>query len=272
MCKKILKYKGDQSEIKDAQNALKEFQILHEIDHPNICKAIGMNMSDMIEIIKNGKKEKVTTIALFLEYNQYRLDEILKIEKMNNTMKTKIVIEIVHVMNYIHKKGLIHRDLKIENIMLNSIFDTKIVDFGLVRINEYVNDQYSFVNESMTKGVGTLAYMSPEMLNEEEYDNKTDVFSFGVVLYFIFTGSLPKQGMKDRLIGKKIKLPPPSASISQSCIALIEKCLETSPKDRPSFETILDEMRKMSFKLAPDVDSFILSQKDKQLDAIESLH
>ena len=272
MCKKVLKYKSDQSEIKNTQNALKEFQILHEIDHPNICKAIGLNTSEMIEIFKNGKKEKVPTIALFFEYNQYRLDEILKIEKINNTMKTKIVIEIVHAMNYIHKKGLIHRDLKIENIMLNSIFETKIIGFGLVKINEYVNDQFSFVNESMTKCVGTLAYMSPEMLNEEEYDNKTDVFSFGVVLHFIFIGSLPKQGMKDKLIGKKIKLPPPSASLSQSCIELLEKCFEPSPKDRPSFETILDDLRKMSFKLAPDVDSFILSQKDRQLDAIESLY
>ena len=61
------------------------------------------------------------------------------VEKINNTMKTKIVIEIVHAMNYIHKKGLIHRDLKIENIMLNSVFEAKIVDFGLAKIDECFN-------------------------------------------------------------------------------------------------------------------------------------
>ena len=77
---------------------------------------------------------------------------------------------------------MIHRDLKIENIMLNAVFQTKLVDFSLIRINECVLDEYSLVDDSMTKGVGTLSYMSPEMLNEEDYDNKTDVYSFGVVL------------------------------------------------------------------------------------------
>lgn len=47
-------------------------------------------------------------------------------------MKIKIIIEIAHAMNYIHKKGMIHRDLKIENIMLNSVYQSKLVDFGLI--------------------------------------------------------------------------------------------------------------------------------------------
>lgn len=147
-------------------------------------------------------------------------------------------------MNYIHKHRMIHRDLKIENIMLNSVFEVKLVDLGLVWIHEVFNNDFSFLNDSMTKGVGTFAYMSPEMMNEESYDYKTDVYSFGIVLYFIFLGKLPKQGMKDKLNGKMIELPYSSHDISQFCIDLIKKCLAVNPNDRPSFMDILIDIRK----------------------------
>lgn len=93
----------------------------------------------------------------------------------------KIDIEIVHALKFIRKHGMIHRDIKIENIILNSTFESKIV----ARINECLNGQ-EFVTNSMTKGVETLSYMSPEMVNEEDCDNKTDIYSFGIVLNYIF--------------------------------------------------------------------------------------
>ena len=98
-------------------------------------------------------------------------------------------------------------DSKIDNIMLNSIFNAKIVDFGLVRFNEFLSNESSFVKNSMSKGVGTMAYMSPEMLNEDEYNEKTDVFSFGIVLFYIFVGKLPDYKMRDRMTAKPINLP-----------------------------------------------------------------
>ena len=115
---------------------------------------------------------------MFLEFLDFKLNEILKSE-ITNTLKARIVIEITHAMKFIHNKGLIHRDLKVENIMLNSVYEYKVVDFGLVRIHEFLDSEYSFVQDSLTRGVGTFAYMSPEMLNNEDYDYKTDVYSFG---------------------------------------------------------------------------------------------
>ena len=184
---------------------------------------------------------------------------------MNNTLKTRIVVEIVHAMNFIHKKGLIHRDLKIDNIRLNCIFEAKIIDFGLVRIHEILSDKYSFVQESMTKGVGTFAYMSPEMLNQEDYDYKTDVYSFGIVLYFLFVGSLPTQSLRDKLIGKKVEMPRPSQSISKCCIELISKCLSFEPSGRPSFDEILKFISDNNFNLASFVDQQIVSRRNREL-------
>ena len=272
MCKKILKFvENDQKKFKVLQNSIKEFEILYNLNHPCICRAIGINTSEVITdsniSTKNRKKSEMTTIALFLEFEDYSIQDYLK--KMNNTLKTKIVVEIVHAMNFIHKNGLIHRDLKIDNIRLNCIFEAKIIDFGLVRIHEILSDKYSFVDESMTKGVGTISYMSPEMLNKEKYDYKTDVYSFGVVLYFIFIGDLPDQSLKDKMVGNKITMPQPSDSISKSCIEIISKCLSYSPSDRPSFDDILRMIRENSYSLASFVDSNIVSRRDKELDFYE---
>ena len=271
LCKKVIKYKKEQSSIKDAQNVLKEFQILYNLSHPCICKAYGINMQEKLEVFDKGRKTEMTTIALYLEYLEYSLKEVLNM-KINNTMKTKIVVDIVHAMNYLHKNGIMHRDLKIENIMLNSVFETKLVDFGLAKISEYIIDGFSFVGDSLTKGIGTLAYMSPEMINEEDYDNKTDVYSFGVVLYYMFIGSLPNLSFKDKLNKKNVALPSPSPSISSLCLDLIAKCLDPNPSDRPSFEEILIEMRKKSYELADDVNPLIISKRDKELDLIEKIN
>lgn len=66
-----------------------------------------------IEVLtKVGKKEEVTTIALFLEFVEHKLADVLKSDLITNTFKTKIVIDIAHAMNYLHKHGMMHRDLK----------------------------------------------------------------------------------------------------------------------------------------------------------------
>ena len=109
---------------------------------------------------------------------------------MNNTLKTKIEFEFEFEFGFgmyrLHSIGLIHRDLKIDNIMLNSIFEAKIIDFDLYHVESEYREDY------LTEGIGTLECMSSEMLNNENYDNKTDVYSYGIVLFTLFTGRLPK--------------------------------------------------------------------------------
>lgn len=101
-------------------------------------------------------------------------------------------------------------------------------------------------------------------------NNKTDVYSFGIVLHVIFTGKLPKQSIKDKVNGNPINLPSPSKSISSFCIQLISKCLENSPSKRPSFEDILKLMRENSYELADNVNPSILKKRDDELTFIEN--
>lgn len=267
-CKKVLKFNN--GEIEDAKRAMNEFHVMHELSHPCICKSIYINIIEPLEILNDeGKKETVTTIALFLEFVEYNLKKVLESKLISNTFKTKIVLEIVHAMNFLHKQGMMHRDLKIENIMINSVFDTKIVDFGYAKITETVCNNFSFVQNSLSKGIGTFDYMSPEMANEDDYDNKTDVYSFGIVLHFMFLGYLPKQKLREKLNGKEIHLPSPSDSISSFCLNLIRHCLSFSPEKRPSFEEILNYLRTNSYQLASNVDPSILTKRDKELSFIE---
>lgn len=267
MCKKILKESS--SSFNDLKNAIKEFEVLYSLNHPCICRAIGMNTSEKLRDSNIDEDQDITTVAIFLEYLTYSLKDQLK-KQIDNTLKVRIVIDIVHAMRYIHKKGLIHRDLKIENIMLNSVFEAKVVDFGLVRIHESLSDDYSFVNESMTKGVGTLAYMSPEMIGEKDYDYKTDVYSFGVVLYYIFVGNLPKYSITDKTNNKPFPLPSQSSSISSLCIDIIKKCTKHNPLDRPSFDDILNDLRKNNYSLADYVDQSIISRRDNEIELFET--
>ncbi|KAK8836115.1 hypothetical protein M9Y10_040072 [Tritrichomonas musculus] len=83
-------------------------------------------------------------------------------------------------MLHIHENGMIHRDLKFENVML--------IDFGLAHVDA--------MKDTMPKGVGAFAYMSPEMANEDDYNNKTDVYSF--LLLVLFTRRFQKLSMKEK--------------------------------------------------------------------------
>lgn len=124
---------------------------------------------------------------------------------------------------------------------------------------------YSLSQSSMAKGLNAAIYTSPELMKEEKYDNKADVYSFGVLLYHIFVGKLPKYTIKDKLNQKEFPLPLPSSEISQFCIDLISCCTSFDPKNRPSFDEILKRMKSNSFMLASDVDVKYVSQCDEEL-------
>ncbi|KAK8888329.1 hypothetical protein M9Y10_039396 [Tritrichomonas musculus] len=287
LCKKVLKAEEGKTTFKDVQNIYKEFEVLVRMSHPSICKCIGMNPQEKLNNNEDDKKDNSddeeiaikskfspkteskpnTTIAIFLKYHPMNLRECLERDILNNTLKAKLVVEIAFGMLHIHEHGMIHRDLKLENVMINYIFEAQLIDFGLVHVDEMKNTM-----ESMTKGVGTFAYMSPEMSKEEDYDNKTDVYSFGVLLWVLFTRRFPKQSLKEKLNNKPLTFPQPSSSISSFCIELIKKCMLFEAKKRPSFAEIVEEMFEQSFKLAEGVDSEIVLHRFRTLNRFRSLN
>lgn len=98
--------------MKDVKNIIKKFEVLNQINHPCICTAYYINTQETVKDA-NIDDSKNTTIAIFLEFLEFDLKKQLQ-NGMNNTLKTRIVVEISHALNYLHQKGMIHRDLKIE--------------------------------------------------------------------------------------------------------------------------------------------------------------
>lgn len=261
MCKKILI--PEDYIFEHLQNIMKEFEVLVSINHPCICRIFGLNTSE--ELKKDENNDVCTTVALFLEYLEYNFKDAIEKIQLTNTIKTQIAVEIAHGLLYLHNNSMIYRDLKCNSIRLNSEFNAKIVDFGFVKINEALFPEYTSTKSSMLKSYGDHIFMSPELLKGDKYDYKTDIYSFGILLYFIFCGKLPKYSLKEKISGQEIKLPEKSNSISQNCIDIMQKCLSLDPNDRPSSQEILEQIRCCSYNLAPNVDIGIVEKRDLEL-------
>jgi len=162
-------------------------------------------------------------------------------------IRYKIAYEISLGMEYIQSWGLIHRDLKSGNILLNEEFDCFITDFGLSRLTE----------NRMTLNLGTVHWMAPEVFQGDgSYTAAIDVFSFGIILWEIVARRIPYTDLQTWAIPEKVVdgLRP---IIPEDCPTdlkqLMESCWDDAPERRPSFSQI-------SNKLKPFVDKNAVKQ------------
>jgi serine/threonine-protein kinase len=143
-----------------------------------------------------------------------------------------IALQVASALEYAHARGLIHRDIKPGNIMVKRNGEVKLMDFGIARAKEM---------EPLTLPgtlMGTPSYMSPEQVSGQPLDARSDIFSFGIVLYEMFTGIKPfHDDATDSLSAKILKgkfLPPRSiySDIPRSVQRIIKKCLKKKPHKR----------------------------------------
>ncbi|ONK78968.1 uncharacterized protein A4U43_C01F1520 [Asparagus officinalis] len=141
----------------------------------------------------------------------------------------RLALDISQGMRYLHSQGVIHRDLKSNNLLLNDEMKVKVADFGTSCLETQC--------QASKGNMGTYRWMAPEMIKEKPYTKKVDVYSFGIVLWELTTALVPFQGMTPvqaaYASSEKNMRPPLSTTCSPVLNHLIKKCWSANPAKRP---------------------------------------
>ncbi|XP_062341846.1 serine/threonine-protein kinase MARK2 isoform X12 [Osmerus eperlanus] len=207
------------------QKLFREVRIMKLLNHPNIVK--------LFEVIETEK-----TLYLIMEYASGGevFDYLVAHGRMKEKEARAKFRQIVSAVQYCHQKCIVHRDLKAENLLLDADMNIKIADFGFS--NEFT------LGNKLDTFCGSPPYAAPELFQGKKYDGpEVDVWSLGVILYTLVSGSLPFDGqnlkeLRERVLRGKYRIP---FYMSTDCENLLKKFLILNPTKRGSLEQIMKD-------------------------------
>jgi serine/threonine protein kinase len=207
----------------DKTRFLQEAKAAAAINHPNVCTIydIKENEDRQFIVMEYVEGETLREYIGIGDSTPHKIKDIIE-----------YALQIASALEAAHKEGIVHRDVKSENIMVSKTNQIKVMDFGLAKLK----GSLKLTKTSST--VGTLAYMAPEQIEGKPTDARSDIFSFGVVLYEMLTGNLPFSGEYESALMYTILNDDPEpvenyrSDISSELVHVLNRALEKDPEDR----------------------------------------
>ncbi|XP_042464236.1 serine/threonine/tyrosine-protein kinase HT1-like [Zingiber officinale] len=208
-----------------------EVAFLSRLYHPNIVQFIAACRKPPVYCIITEYMSQGTLRMYLHKKEPYSL---------STETILRLALDISRGMQYLHSQGVIHRDLKSHNLLLNDEMRVKVADFGTSCLETQCKE---------SKGnMGTYRWMAPEMIKEKPYTKKVDVYSFGIVMWELTTALVPYQSMTPvqaaYAASEKNLRPPLSTSCSPVLNNLIERCWSANPSKRPDFNYVVSLLEK----------------------------
>ncbi|CAK9144477.1 unnamed protein product [Ilex paraguariensis] len=225
---------------------VREVTMMSRVKHENLVKFIGACKEPFMVI--------VTELLPGMSLRRYLVG--IRPNQLDLHVALSFALDIARAMGCLHANGIIHRDLKPDNLLLTANQKSvKLADFGLAREET--------VTEMMTAETGTYRWMAPELYStvtlrqgeKKHYNNKVDVYSFGIVLWELLTNRLPFEGMSNLQAAYaaafKQERPSLPEDISPDLAFIIQSCWVEDPNMRPSFSQIIRMLNAFLFTLPP---------------------
>ncbi|KAG7027865.1 Serine/threonine-protein kinase HT1, partial [Cucurbita argyrosperma subsp. argyrosperma] len=224
----------------------REVNMMSRVKHDNLVKFIGACKEPLMVI--------VTELLPGMSLRKYLMNN--RKQRLDPRLAINFSLDVARAMDCLHANGIIHRDLKPDNLLLTANQrSVKLADFGLAREES--------VTEMMTAETGTYRWMAPELYStvtlrqgeKKHYNNKVDVYSFGIVLWELLTNRMPFEGMSNLQAAYaaafKQERPSIPGDIPPDLAFIVQSCWVEDPNMRPSFSQIIRMLNEYLFTLPP---------------------